>query len=58
MLHKFIGNISVVRQEVEPESEDIRSSFIKRMLGVTWCLEYDTLQFKILFLCVERNSYL
>ncbi len=46
-LHKFISNCPIVRQAVDAEQEQTRSSFIERTLGVVWCLESDSLQFRI-----------
>ena len=46
-LHKFVSNCPLVRREVDAKAEDLRISFIERTLGVVWCIESDTLQFRI-----------
>ena len=46
-LHKFVSNCPLVRREVDAKAEDLRISFIERTLDVVWCIESDTLQFRI-----------
>ena len=51
-LHKFVSNSSVVMSSLHSESEQVPidlpgSDSIERALGVTWCVQSDTFQFRI-----------